>query len=265
MSGLVSMRTVRAVLIILLCASYAVVVLTAFLRPINGDEYIFLSHIHRAANGWELGLLQTVHTHLFWWWLPYVGQDEIGQTIIGRVINVGLWAGSLVLLHRLGRHLLDPLGALVGVVLFAVFSFSVASAADFRIDGLVLPILLSVALLLLNPTTARVAAAGALSAVALALTIKAVLWAPAFHRCAGRRIVGPSAAAAPILAGTLTGAATYAGIMLAHRWAIATEANPGPDIPLDRLAASARTCSSTVCSRSGVLWGACYRTRRPGS
>jgi hypothetical protein len=51
---------------------------------------------------------------------------------------------------------------------------------DFRIDGLVLPVLLSVALLLLNPTTGRVAAAGALSAVALALTIKAVLWAPAF-------------------------------------------------------------------------------------
>jgi hypothetical protein len=73
------------------------------------------------------------HTHLFWW-LPYVGQDEIGQTIIGRVINVGLWAGSLLLLHRLGRRLLDPLGALVGVVLFAVFSFSIVSA-DFRIDG----------------------------------------------------------------------------------------------------------------------------------
>ena len=236
MSGLVSLKTVRAILISLLCASYAVVVLTAVLRPMNGDEAIFLSDIHRTANGWDQSLLQTVHTHLFWWWLPYVGLEEVGQTIIGRMINVVLWAGSLMLLYRLGRHLLDPLGALVGVVLFAVFLFSVASAADFRIDGLVLPVLLSVALLLLKPTTGRVAAAGALSAVALALTIKAVLWAPAFVGVLAVGLWDRQQRLRPILAGTLTGAATYACIMLAHRWAIATDANPEPGIPIDHLA-----------------------------
>jgi hypothetical protein len=100
----------------------------------------------------------------------------------------------------------------------------------------VLPILLSVALLLLNPTTARVAAAGALSAVALALTIKAVLWAPAFIGVLAVGCGTISSGCAPILAGTMTGIATYAGIMLAHRWAIATEANPEPAIAVDRLA-----------------------------
>jgi hypothetical protein len=236
LSGLVSIRTVRAALVFLLCVSYAMVVLTAVLRPMNGDEAIFLSDIHRTANGWDQSLLQTVHTHLFWWWLPHMGLDEVGQTIIGRTINVVLWAASLVLLHRLGRHLLDPLGALVGVVLFAVFLYSVASAADFRIDGLVLPVLLSVALLLLNPTTGRVAAAGALSAVALALTIKAVLWAPAFVGVLAVGLWHRQKRLRPILWGTLTLAGTYAGIMLAHRWAIATGSDPEPGIPIDRLA-----------------------------
>ena len=227
---------IRAALVIVLCASYAVVLLRAFVVPVDGDEYIFLSQIHRAANGWELGLLQTVHAHLFWWWLPHVGQDEIGQTIIGRVINVVLWTGSLALLYNIGRKLLDPLGALAGVVLFAVFSFSIANAADFRVDGMVLPVLLLVALLLLNPSTGRVAAAGALSAIALALTIKSVLWAPAFFGVLAVGLWGRQQRLGPILAGALTGTATYACIMLAHHWAIATGASPKAEIPVGSLA-----------------------------
>jgi hypothetical protein len=254
-SALISMNSIRAFLIILLCVSSALIVLTAFLLPFNGDEAIFLSNIHRAANGWQLGLLQTAHVHLFGW-LPSVG-DEITQIKVGRVIYVGLWAVSLLLLHQLGCRLLDPFGALVSVVLFAVFLFSVTTAASFRIEGLVLPILLSVALLLLNPTTARVAAAGALSGVALALTIKVVLWAPAFVGVLAVGLWDSQHRLRPILAGTMTGAATYAGVLLAHWWLISTESDPAPGIPIDGLASiGTYMVFDRLVPQPLVLWGA---------
>jgi hypothetical protein len=238
-SALVSVDFIRPLLVILLVFSFVVAVLRAFHSPMNGDEFIFLSNIHRAINGERLGLLQTAHVHLFRW-LPFVGQDEIAQNMIGRVIHIGLWAGSLFLLYRLGRRLLDPLGALAGTVLFAAFLLSVMHAVTFRIEGLLLPILLSVALLLLNPTVARVAGAGALSAVALALTVKTVLWAPAFVGVLAVGLWKRHDRLRPIFAGAVTGAATYAGILLAHRWAISTETNPGPGVSVDGLAGLGR-------------------------
>ncbi len=227
---------IRAFLIILLCLSFAVVVLGAFHLPVKGDEYIFLSKVHRAVNGEELGLLQSAYVHLFRW-LPFIGQDEIAQNTIGRVIFIGTWAASLLLLHRLGQRLLDPLAAFTGVVLFAVFSLSLVHAATFRIEGLLLPILLSAALLLLNPTVGRVAGAGALCGVAMALTIKTVLWAPAFLGVLAIGLWGSQARLRPILAGATTGAATLAGILLAHRWLISTETGSSPGVSLDGLAA----------------------------
>jgi hypothetical protein len=178
-SELVSVDAVRMSMIALLVASFAVIVLGVFRQSIGGDEYIFLcrhpSRRERRAAGFAAdGLCPSVRL------AALGGDNEITQVTLGRLIYVALWAGSLTLLYRLGRRLLDPLGALASVVLFAVFSYSVATAADFRIDGLLLPVLLSVALLLLNPTIGRVAAAGALSGLAVAMSIKAVLWAPAF-------------------------------------------------------------------------------------
>ncbi|HUE46837.1 MAG TPA: glycosyltransferase family 39 protein [Aestuariivirgaceae bacterium] len=202
-------------MITLLVASFAVIVLGVFRQSIGGDEYIFLAGIHRAANGERLGLLQTAYVHLFAW-LPLVEHNEILQMSFGRLINAAAWGGSLALLYRLGRRLLDPLGALASVVLFAVFSYSVATAVHFRIDGLLLPVLLSTALLLLNPTIGRVAAAGALSGLAVAMSIKAVLWAPAFIGVLAFGLWNSEERLRPILAGAVAGTVTCAGIMMIH-------------------------------------------------
>jgi hypothetical protein len=212
---LVSIDAVQTLLVTLLVASFAVIVLGVFRQSIGGDEHIFLTGIHRAANGEPVGFLQKSYVHLFAW-LPLVGHNEIFQITLGRLINAALWVGSLALLYRLGRRLLEPLGALAAVVLFALFSYSVLHAADFRIDGLLLPVLLSTALLLLNPTIGRVAAAGALSGLAVALSIKAVLWAPAFIGMLAVGLWHSQDRLRPILAGALAGTVTCAGIMLIH-------------------------------------------------
>lgn len=214
-SELISADAIRAALTALLVASFAVIVLGVFRQAIDGDEAIFLTAIHRAANGQPVGLLQTAYVHLFAW-LPLLEHDEIFQIRLGRLIYVALWALSLTLLYRLGRRLLDPVGALASVVLFALFSYSILTAVSFRIDGLLLPILLAVALLLLNPSVGRVAAAGALSGLAVALTIKAVLWAPALTGLLAVRLWHRQDRLKPILAGAAGAALTFSGVMLVH-------------------------------------------------
>jgi hypothetical protein len=70
-SELVSVDAVRMSLITLLVASFAVIVLGVFRQATGGDEYIFLSAIHRAANGEPVGFLQKSYVHLFAW-LPWL-------------------------------------------------------------------------------------------------------------------------------------------------------------------------------------------------
>jgi hypothetical protein len=218
----------------LLAAAFAVQLLGVFRRNINWDEFLFLANVYAVTNGGPTGLLQTSFAHLFGW-LTRIDGNEIAQITVARLVYLVIWAGSLGLLYRLGRLLLDPVAALAGTVLFALFSFSITHAASFRIDGLVLPVLLGVALLLLKPTTARVAAAGALSGVALALTIKAVLWAPAFTGILALGLWHRPPRVTPVLAGTLAAVGTFAAIMLAHAWWLSAGDAPAPTISTDRL------------------------------
>jgi hypothetical protein len=171
-------ESIKALLLGLLALSFASVLLGVFHQHISGDEFFSLHNIYRAANDERLGLLQTPYVHLFGW-LTKIEGGEIEQIELARLIYVAVWAGSLALLYAVARRLMDLPGALGSVVLFALFSNSLAHAASFRIDGLLLPLLLAAALLLLHPTTIRVGAAGAVSGLATALSIKAVLWAPA--------------------------------------------------------------------------------------
>ena len=207
-------------------------------RRIDGDEFFFLTNIHRAANNEPLGVLQTAHTHLFGW-LAQIDADEITKAEVGRFIWLAFWPISLALLYRLGTRLLDPLGAMAAVAFFALFSFSVAAAAEFRIDGILLPVLLSIALLLLDPATPRVAAAGGLSAVAVALSIKASLWAPAFIGVLAIGLKDQRSKLKPLLAGASAATVTFGIVMFIHYLLIVENGTRAPNV-------SPRILSSTA-------------------
>lgn len=167
-------------LMLLLLLAIIAQLVGVFRRSFHWDEFLFLANVYRSISGESLRLLQTSYVYLFTW-IPSIGGIETDQILVARGLYVIIWAASLGLLYRLGCRLLDDrLGALVGVVLFALFPFSLVHAASFRIDGLLLPCLIGLALLLLQPTTLRLLLAGLIGALALALSIKAVLWAPAF-------------------------------------------------------------------------------------
>jgi hypothetical protein len=164
-----------------------------------------------------------------------------------------------VLLFRLGRRWLDPMGTAATVAIFAVFSYSLAHAASFRIDGLLLPFLLGHALLLSDPSRRRVVTAGAVFGIALALSIKAALWAP---MTAGllvwwiwtKRMTLPIAAAS--IAATI---ATFGVCLLAHQLLNAPAAEfaqaPRPATGLSPVA-SYMFMDEGLLPRAGVLGGA---------
>ena len=139
-----------------------------------------------------------------------------------------IWAGSLWLLHRLALRLVEPTAALAGVTFYALFSYSLMSAASFRVDGLLVPCLLGAAWFLIDPRPRRVALAGLLSGVALALSLKASLWAPALAGVLALGLPHARKRVASVAAGAVGLAASYALIQAVHARLIATPASPAP-------------------------------------
>jgi hypothetical protein len=227
-------RNISLMLMSLLLLSFAGQVLGAFHRNINWDEFLFLANTYHIPNGLPVSLLQTSYTHLFGW-LKHIGGDEITQITLARLLFLIIWAGSLALLYRLARQLLDPIGAFASVVFLALFSYSVAHAASFRIDGLLLPVLLAIALLLMRPTRVRVAAAGALSGVGLALTVKALLWAPAFAGVLAVGLLDKQERVRPVLAGAIASALTFGSIMLIHHCLLSGTDGQAPGVSMQSL------------------------------
>ena len=173
-----SRRAFAAALFVLLALGLAAQVAGLFLKNVNWDEFIFLKNVYLYVNDDLHRLIQTSYVHLFAW-LPGIGGQEVEQAVTGRVVMFGAWLLSLGLLYRLGALHMDALGALAGVVLFALFSFNQYHAASFRADNLLLPVVLGMVLMASLPTPRRLAAAGALGGLGLAISIKAILWAPA--------------------------------------------------------------------------------------
>ena len=173
-----SRRAFAAALLALLALGLAAQVAGLFLKNVNWDEFIFLKNVYLYLNDDLHRLIQTSFVHLFAW-VPQAGASEVEQVVAGRLVMFAAWLTSLVLLYRLGTRHLDDLAALAGVVLFALFSYNQYHAASFRADNLLLPVMLAMVLAASTATPRRVLAAGALGGLGLAISIKAILWAPA--------------------------------------------------------------------------------------
>ncbi len=171
-------RAFTLALSLLLALAVAAQVSGLFLKNLHWDEFIFLKNVYLHLRDELHRLIQTPYVHLFSW-LPRAAETEAGQIIAGRIVMFAAWLASLALLYRLALGYLDRIGALASVTFFALFAYSQQHAASFRADSLLLPVLLAMMLLLSDPAPRRILAAGALGGLALALSIKAVLWAPA--------------------------------------------------------------------------------------
>jgi len=152
-----------------------------FVHNVNWDEFYYLQQVHEHANGTLARPLQTFHVHFFQW-LTRLPFDEMGQVIAVRLVMLALFAGTAALIWRTARAMVEARFAAIGALCFLGAGFAVGHGASFRADPIV-AFLLMVSLCILfalRLTPLRLALAGLAGALAFMVSIKAVLFAPAF-------------------------------------------------------------------------------------
>lgn len=150
-------------------------------RSINWDEFWFYSQVEVVARGEFIQPLQTIHTRVFFW-LPRMGGSEIDHILIARLV---MWVCALVTaggIYLLAEKFSDKRTALLAVAAYMGAGFVLQHSTAFRVDPIVTT-LLTMALVVAarsRLSTAWIAVLGALIGLAAMVTIKFVLWAPAF-------------------------------------------------------------------------------------
>ncbi len=151
----------------------------ASLKNLNWDEFFFLSHIYSVARGETIQPLQTFYVHLFGW-LPGLGGDEISQIMVARGSFVLLLGLSMFFLYRISESFFSRTAALFAVALSLSVTNIIDHGPSFRFDTLTLVLVLFTLFALLKSDLRWWLAAGASTALAMLVTIKAVFFLPAF-------------------------------------------------------------------------------------
>ena len=153
----------------------------ALVSEANWDEFHYLAQVHEHLRG-ELALpLQTLHVHLFAP-LAALGGGEVTQIVRGRLVMLGAQWGTLALLYALARNVLDRSAALLTLIAYATLSNTLAHGASFRVDPLAGVLVMGGLVAVTGPLAhpGRATAAVLAPALATMVTVKAVLYAPAF-------------------------------------------------------------------------------------
>jgi hypothetical protein len=156
---------------------------------INWDEFWYLSHVYLYQRG-ELALpLQTFHVHLLGWLTSLPG-NEIHEVIVGRFVMLLCEGGTCALIYLLARRFASRMAALTAVLAFASSGFTIIHGASFRADPLAALLMMGSLTMIAraSPKAGPLLGAAVLAAVAVMVTVKVVLYAPAFAGVAAWRI-----------------------------------------------------------------------------
>jgi len=148
---------------------------------INWDEFYFLSHVYSLLRG-ELNLvLLGAYTHLFTW-IAGIDGDEIHQIIVARWTMLVLLGLTCWMIFQLGRRWLTGLASVIPCFVYLSAVPVLLHGGSFRYDSMLAPLSMAVLLLLVSSSHRawRDYAAGLLTGVAFAITVKVVLFAPLF-------------------------------------------------------------------------------------
>ncbi|MGM0631563.1 MAG: hypothetical protein ACQETO_00155 [Pseudomonadota bacterium] len=214
---------------------------------INWDEFYFLSLIHDAQRGTLDSPLRTIHVHLFGW-VTRIPGNEIQQVIAGRW---GMFVAQLLTLVSLvvaSRRFVPTPVALFAALAWLATGFTLTQGFSFRTDPLATSLLMGAIALTLTPsmTTKRAAIAGGLVGLAGLVTIKAVLYLPAFLGVLlwHTRQHGQPRLVVHVLSGTLSAAVCFVALYLLHGFSLGID-------PAD--AASGNTAFAGRAGRSMLL------------
>jgi len=148
---------------------------------VNWDEFYFLSHVYSLLRGELNFVLLGAYTHLFTW-LTIVEGDEIRQIVVARWVMLGLLSITCWLIFQLGRRWLTGLSAVIPCFVYLSAIPVVLHGGSFRYDSMLAPLSMAALLLLTSSSHRgwRDYAAGVLSGVAFAITVKVILFAPLY-------------------------------------------------------------------------------------
>ncbi len=151
-------------------------------RSINWDEFWFYSQVEQVARGEAIQPLQTIHTRAFAWWLPQMAGSEIDHILLARLFMLACLAATSTAIYLVAEKLVDRRSALIALAAYLGAGFVLHHGAAFRVDPIVTACLASALAIAartrLSPRS--IIALGALVGLAAMVTIKMVLWLPAF-------------------------------------------------------------------------------------
>lgn len=154
---------------------------TALQRAVNWDEFWHYSQIHALRDGTLIQPLQTLYTRVFLWVidLPGTGVDHI---VILRLFMFGCLLAICASIHAMALRFADRGTAWLCVLIYLTGGYVLHHGTSFRFDPMAGALLMgSLAIMLRSRLNSWfILATAALAAIALVLTIKSVLYAPAF-------------------------------------------------------------------------------------
>jgi hypothetical protein len=159
--------------------AFALLLILSFTHNVNWDEFYFLSHVHSYLDGRLDRPMQTFFVHAFGW-LDHVPGTEMEQIFVARLVMVALLAGTAFCIHRIAASLSDTRSADIAVVLFLCSGFVLPHGASFRADPIAASLLMGGLALMMTSRMQvwQVGLVALLSALALLVTIKSVLYLP---------------------------------------------------------------------------------------
>lgn len=223
-----------------------ILLVLAWTRNVNWDEFYFLSHVHADLNGRLDRPLQTFFVHAFGW-LGRVPGHEMGQIFAARLVMTALFATTVVSIHRISRDLAGREAAGIAVIAFLTSGFVLAHGTSFRADPIAAACLMgALAIMMTERMSAwQVLAVAFLSAGALLITIKAVLYLPAYLAALAWRWDDRRVVLRILLAGVI-GLAVAAGLYSWHAAGIVSA-------PGNETTANASRALSTTLLEAGLF------------
>jgi hypothetical protein len=127
-------------------------------------------------------------------WLTSIPGNEIDQIVVGRFVMLLCEAGTCALIYLLARRFASRTAALIAALGFASACFTIIHGASFRADPLAAVLMMGSLVVIARapPKAGPLLAAAALAAVGAMVTVKVVLYAPAFAGVAAWRIASAS-------------------------------------------------------------------------
>ena len=150
-------------------------------RSINWDEFWFYSQVEIVARGEFIQPLQTIHTRLLFW-LPGLPGNEIDHVLIARLVMLACLTVTACGIYAIAEKFSDHRTALLAVAAHLGAGFVLQHGASFRVDPIVTALLTTGLAIAARTRLAlpSILALGAVIGLAGMVTIKFVLWAPAF-------------------------------------------------------------------------------------